>query len=236
QEAFLWKNLNHSNVLPFLGVAFDTFPSLSVSLVSPFLQQGTVMDYLRKYGRQNVDVVKMLLQVAQGLQYLHSERVVHGDLKGTNILVDDEFCIRLADFGLSVFLDATISKSHNAGTVRWMAPELHDPETFGLEHALRTPASDMYAFSHVCMEIFTGREPFPDLREATVIYKVMNGHRPERPSSTDSSIVAEMPDWLWDLITLCWKHKPEERPTSTAVLDTIEGRYHSHGMSRPKSS
>jgi serine/threonine protein kinase len=68
--------------------------------------------------------------------------------------VDEEWHVRLADFGLAVFSDATITahNSHHGGSVRWMAPELHYPQAFGLKHSRRTFDTDVYSFACVCIE------------------------------------------------------------------------------------
>jgi serine/threonine protein kinase len=96
--------------------------------------------------------------VAEGLVYLHSNKIVHGDLRGTNILVSDDWNIYLADFGLSSAIEAHSSvgaikpSSNRAGSARWFAPELIIPTEFGCDKFVRTPATDVYAFGLVCIE------------------------------------------------------------------------------------
>lgn len=72
-----------------------------------------------------------------------------------NILINDEWQACLADFGLARVSDLTVGThtSNHHGSTRWMAPELHDPDAFGLGRFLRTPESDVYAFACVCMEV-----------------------------------------------------------------------------------
>ncbi|KAJ7353458.1 kinase-like domain-containing protein, partial [Mycena albidolilacea] len=150
REALVWKDLHHPHILPFLGIDRDSFPS-ALCMVSPWMEHGTVMDYLENHGYENVD--KLLYEVAQGLQYLHSRNIVHGDLRGGNILVDEEWNACLADFGLSMFTDATSTMTTNrGGSPYWMAPELIDPDRFGRAFA-RTPTTDVYAFGCVCLEV-----------------------------------------------------------------------------------
>ncbi|KAJ7717076.1 kinase-like domain-containing protein [Mycena maculata] len=151
REALVWKDLHHPHILPFLGIDRDSFPS-SLCMVSPWMEHGTVVDYLKNHGHANVD--KLLFEIAQGLQYLHSRNIVHGDLRGANILINQDWSACLADFGLSVFSNATTSMhtSNRSGSIYWMAPELIAPERFGLAFA-RTPASDVYAFGCVCVEV-----------------------------------------------------------------------------------
>ncbi|KAJ7619452.1 kinase-like domain-containing protein [Roridomyces roridus] len=156
REALVWKDLHHPNILTFIGIDRDSFPG-SLCLVSPWMEHGTVLKYLKDQGRQNVD--RLLYEIAQGLEYLHSHNIVHGDLRGTNILIKDDWSACLADFGLSVLASTTASvhTSARAGSPYWMAPELIDPARFGCRYA-RTPASDVYAFGCVCLEV--GSFPF----------------------------------------------------------------------------
>ncbi|KAJ7239950.1 kinase-like domain-containing protein, partial [Mycena haematopus] len=205
REALVWKELQHPHILPCLGIDKDSFPS-SLCLVSPWMENGTVMSYLEEHGHENVD--KFLYEIAQGLQYLHSRGIVHGDLRGTNILINEDWSACLADFGLSIFSDATRSMTSNrAGSPYWMAPELLDPDRFGEKFA-RTPATDVYAFGCVCLELYTGRPPFASLPEPGALMKVLNGERPERPSGPPA-----MSDQLWRHVTAYWSDKPMARPT-----------------------
>ncbi|KAJ7353622.1 hypothetical protein DFH08DRAFT_1077723 [Mycena albidolilacea] len=189
REALLWKDLQHAHILPFLGIDRDTFPS-SLCMVSPWMEHGTVTNYLKTHGYRNVD--KLLYQVSQGLEYLHSRNIVHGDLRGANILIKEDWSACLTDFGLSIFSDATSTMSTNrGGSLYWMAPELLDPGRFGLKFA-RTPATDVYAFGCVCFELYAERPPFSNLPEPGALMKVLNGERPARPSG-----LRTMSDTLW---------------------------------------
>ncbi|KAF8174652.1 kinase-like domain-containing protein, partial [Mycena galopus ATCC 62051] len=209
REALLWKNLHHPNILPFLGIDRCTFPS-SFSLVSPWMEHGTVINYLKIHGFSDVD--KLLYQIAQGLEYLHSRNIVHGDLRGTNILIQEDWSACLADFGLSTFADATATTSSTrTGSLYWMAPELLDPERFGFNFA-RTPATDVYAFGCVCFELYTGSPPFSACPEPAALMKVLNGERPERPPGPPV-----MTDILWQHITDFWAEDPTTRPSTELV-------------------
>jgi len=99
----------------------------------------------------------------------------------TNIFIDDQWHVRLANFGLAGFADATHT-SNSDGFIRWMAPELHDPEICGLNKPKRTAASDVYALACVALEIYTRNYTFSDTPyDNTVILKVIQGQRPIRP-------------------------------------------------------
>ncbi|KAJ7512715.1 kinase-like domain-containing protein [Mycena galericulata] len=210
REALVWKDLHHPNILPFLGIDRDSFPS-ELCMVSPWMEHGTVLDYLKAH--QHANVHKLLLEIAQGLEYLHSKNIVHGDLRGANILVTENSTACLADFGLSVFTDVTASTSSNrAGCIYWMAPELIAPERFGCGYA-RTSASDVYAFGCVCLELCTGLPPFSELSQPAAILRIISGHRAERPRG---NIV--MSDALWKYVVMCWAKSPVKRPSARAMV------------------
>ncbi|KAF7347165.1 PINc domain-containing protein [Mycena venus] len=213
REALVWKELRHPHILPFLGIDEDTFPS-PLCMVSPWMEHGTVLKYLEEYGHASVD--KLLCEIAQGLQYLHSRDIVHGDLRGANILINEDWSACLADFGLSIFSDATSSMTTNrGGSPYWMAPELLNPDQFGLKFT-RTPASDVYAFGCVCLELYTGRPPFSGQPEPAALIKVISGDRPERPSSSPA-----MSDILWQHVSAYWTHEPSARPVTQVVVQNM---------------
>ncbi|KAF8153619.1 kinase-like domain-containing protein [Mycena galopus ATCC 62051] len=76
KEALVWQSLQHPSILPFIGIDQETFPGY-LCLASPWMEQGTILKYLESHGTANMD--KLLCEIADGLQYLHSQKVVHGD-------------------------------------------------------------------------------------------------------------------------------------------------------------
>ncbi|KAK7029810.1 kinase-like protein [Favolaschia claudopus] len=213
REALVWQDLRHPHILPFLGIDRDSFPS-SLCAVSPWMQHGTILRYLQDHGRGNLD--KLLYEVAQGLEYLHSCGVVHGDLRGANILITESWTACLADFGLSVFANAATTSMHTssarAGSLYWMAPELIDPGRFGCKF-VRTKASDVFAYGCVCFELYSGQPPFGELSQAAALLRIVNGERPARPSCSPP-----MSDSLWQRINLYWAEKASIRPVTDIVV------------------
>ncbi|KAJ7728439.1 kinase-like domain-containing protein, partial [Mycena maculata] len=209
REATMWQNLRHPYILPFIGIDSETLhPHLC--MVSPWMD-GTVLDHLEKNGRDEVD--SMLFKIAQGLEYLHLQGVVHGDLRGSNILVNRDWDPCLADFGLSRYSDASLPPSQRAGSTRWMAPELLDPERFGVEF-IPTNASDVYAFGCVCLELYTLQHPFAEIaRDVGVMWKIHEGMRPERP--TEHPL---MTDTLWHHVTSYLGEIAVTRPSAENVV------------------
>jgi serine/threonine protein kinase len=112
-----------------------------------------------------------LLDVLSGLSYLHTNHIVHGDIKGANVLVDPQGRARLADLGSSRLTDAHIltwtsivSTTPSSGTLLWQAPELLSAQLRGAERLpFPTTLSDMYAFGCLAYEVSctVTTQPFP---------------------------------------------------------------------------
>jgi hypothetical protein len=136
-----------------------------------------------------------------------------------NILIDQTGRARLADFGLVTIISDRSSllpsSSHTqGGTARWMSPELIDPERFGFRSSRRTKSSDCYAFGMVIYETISGRFPFHQHADLTVVMKVLEGERPTRgPGFAES---------LWGILKQCWAPQPSDRPTVEDVFRRLE--------------
>lgn len=217
KEVVVWRQLKHPNVLPFLGVNFDEFAP-SFCLVSPWLSQGTVLQFISK--NPNHNRVQLLIEISQGLQYLHemTPPVVHGDIRTANILVKEDGVCCLSDFGLAVFAEMHVSWTTSSNTIqganRWLAPELFDPT-----HKLESSTTrDIYALGCTMYEMYSGKPPFWDIRQDTnVRAMVLEGSRPPHP--TDSP--QPMPSFVYDLAQKCWHKEPNSRPEIAAVLASL---------------
>ncbi|KAJ7115954.1 kinase-like domain-containing protein [Mycena epipterygia] len=234
REALLWQRLENPFVLPFTGIDAESFPSF-LCMVSPWMRHGTILKHLAENGNANVE--RRLFEIAQGLAYLHSQQIIHGDLRGSNILVNDEWHACLADFGLAVFSDATAAThtSNHGGSVRWMGPELHYPQSCGLETFQRTYASDVYSFACVCVELYTGKAPFSEIsHDAAVMLRVLKNERPPRPY--DASGQDMMSDALWTLVQQCWSHDVAERPSMARVVEMMQDGNEELRLNSPAST
>ena len=174
---------------------------------------------------------------AKGLIYLHSNGMVHGDLKGVcfgrsnypdaltnlpaqaNILIDEAGNACLTDFGLLTILSDPanlLSSSSNSqgGSARWMSPELIVPEEFGFEKYRATVSSDCYALGMVVYEVISGNIPFHKSTKFGASLKVLRGERPHRGSGFTES--------LWKMLEWCWTSHPDDRPNVESVLQCLE--------------
>ncbi|KAJ8077351.1 Rho guanine nucleotide exchange factor [Marasmius tenuissimus] len=222
-EAVLWKQLKHPNVLPFLGIFLDT--SRRPCLVSPWMENGNLTRYIRTANPSLFRRVLLAFDVASGLAYLHEKSIVHGDLKGVNVLLTPDLRACISDFGLSIVADSSLrfsstSSTFPGGTTRYQAPEVVLCIIPG-----PTRESDIYSYGCVAYEIFSGRLPFHQVKQdVAVVTCVMRGERPTRPVDIPGF---QSSDKLWTVIEQCWKAEPSERPSAVAIhgrLVEIESR------------
>ncbi|KDQ17288.1 hypothetical protein BOTBODRAFT_105996, partial [Botryobasidium botryosum FD-172 SS1] len=218
REMEVWKELRHRHILPFLG---SVTLGGRIHMVSPWMKNKDIMQYLRQPQNLNVDCTFLLLQIALGLQYLHTRDppVIHGDIKGENILISDSLEACICDFGLSQSQDGSIvTNSYTwqvAGNPRWQAPELLMAETTALGQ--RTKSSDIFAFGRVIVQLVTRQHPFPEVENShAVVLKVVKGEAPPRPGSS------EMDDRMWDLVNKCCSYNPDRRPDIDGVLRRLQ--------------
>ncbi|KAK0447350.1 uncharacterized protein EV420DRAFT_1751117 [Desarmillaria tabescens] len=191
-EVLTWHHLCHRNVSQLYGIVQT---EMSVGMVSAWCEHGTIKHYLKSVNPK-ANRMKLMIQVASGVAYLHDFKppIVHGDLKGGNILIDYQGYAIITDFGLSKVMsdfstsDGILCSSFFAGTMRWMAPEmilaLVDDESEAKVPRVTT-ASDVYAFGSVCLEIMTGALPYPCRKhDPGVMIDIMRGIKPSRGAPT----------------------------------------------------
>ncbi|KAF9254821.1 kinase-like protein [Marasmius fiardii PR-910] len=216
QEGILWRQLNHPNVLPFMGIYYLDTEQRQLCLVSPWMEQGNLVEFL-KASDDLADRVLLAYDVACGLAHLHEAGIVHGDLKGVNILITPDLRACITDFGLSrvsATLPLLTETSRSRGTTRWLSPELLTPDS----NCVSSRQSDVYAYACVCYEIFTGNIPFYELAEAKIVIAVyIHKWRPSRPQDCP-----HLHDSMWEMMGVCWNETPSLRPTMADVLVRVK--------------
>ncbi|KAF7978722.1 hypothetical protein HWV62_45011 [Athelia sp. TMB] len=227
-EAVTWRQLSHPNVLEFYGIHHLKGNRLRVCLVSPWMENGNVVQYLKAV--PNADRPALILDVARGLEYLHTSKpnIIHGDIKGLNILVRQSGRACLADFGLASVDDpSSAALSHSSqssniqtGTLRWQAPELlldSDPE----RRTRTSLATDIYSFACACYEIFSGNIPFHDLNDVRVLLAVTEERKRPPPPPHQLCELRGLTMDTWMLIEACWSHQPGSRPSASRVVRSL---------------
>lgn len=208
REALLWSSLRNDYVLAFLGIDRDSF-SPRLAMVSPWLENGSLTHCVADLTNREIAVPcrVWLYEVALGMEYLHLEGIIHGDLRGANVLIDDWGHVKIADLGLSFLRNdsSTDSSAHSGGCTRSAAPELAQISSSP------TFASDVFAYAFLAIEIYTGQVPFPQHTDVRVSTLVQRGKRPPRPPSM-------LEEHIWELIQQSWSPEPTNRPSFTDVV------------------
>jgi len=225
-EIMIWSKIWHPNVLQFLGAnILDEKPFI----VMPYLANGDAREYLLQH--PDHDRLQILHGISLGLHHLHSHKIVHGDLKARNVLINDNAKAVLCDFGLSRVKGDVTSRTKKLGegdimgSYNWMAPERLQGDS------VKKPC-DIYAFAMTLYEIFTNETPLGDLFSFAQIFElvVRQDVRPKRPNDEDSP---QLSNKLWQLAEECWVKDPECRPTASAVCDTLSHLLNTNTITRP---
>jgi len=213
KEACIMATLHHPNVCNFIGVSADATARkhyIISELMDCSLHDLVHQPYkLRWHGELTVSlVVNLSTGISAGIVYLHSMKLVHADLKSSNILISYsmswEPIPRLCDFGHAA-MRSFPSPHHRCGTPHWAAPEVLRSEALG-------PAADVYSFGVIVWEMLTQRIPHKGLSFGQVLAAVgWAGWGP------DLKLLPEIPQDLRRLIKMCLRFVAAERPSSAEV-------------------
>lgn len=176
----------------------------SVNSNEPLWRSNYGMDY--KGPARSVtttDLVCWASQVASGMEYLASRRVLHGDLAARNILLCDDNVVKICDFGLarSMYKSDNYKKKGEAPLpFKWLALECISDNVFGTY-------SDVWAYGIVLWEFFSlARVPYPGMEANQELYnKLRDGYRMDKPQYANQDI--------YDIMLNCWNVKPDSRPS-----------------------
>ncbi|KAG9094797.1 hypothetical protein FS749_011792 [Ceratobasidium sp. UAMH 11750] len=216
REIHAWSKCDHKNVLALFGLAQHRG---RLAIISPWMENGTLPEYVAK--RPEVDRLDLCLQITEGLEYLHKGDMIHGDLKGSNILVSEDGVPKLADFGNTKLGQqsarfTTGTDTTGTGvmcTLRWAAPEI-------MRNSSRSTQADVYALGMTILETVTGAVPYEDKADLAVLVEVLVQQRfPLRYD--DSMKVQGDKNRLWDLMTKCWNHDSACRPEAPQIKEEL---------------
>uniref|UniRef100_A0A3P9KVR0 Receptor-interacting serine/threonine-protein kinase 2 n=1 Tax=Oryzias latipes TaxID=8090 RepID=A0A3P9KVR0_ORYLA len=170
--------------------------------------------------------LRILYEIALGVNFLHNMTppLLHHDLKTQNILLDGEFHVKIADFGLSKWRQLSVSKGSGSkpaemeGTVIYMPPEEYEPS----KNRRADVKHDMYSYAIIMWEVLSRQIPFEEVTNPMqIMFSVLRGKRPD--ISLDS-LSADIPsrETLINLMTDGWTANPDERPSFLKCLIELE--------------
>ncbi|KAK9104476.1 hypothetical protein Scep_021320 [Stephania cephalantha] len=207
-EVALLFRLRHPNIITF--VAACKKPPV-FCIITEYLAGGSLRKYLHQqepYSLPHSLVLKLALDIARGMQYLHSQGVLHRDLKSENLLLGEDMCVKVADFGISCLESQCGSGKGFTGTYRWMAPEM-------IKEKHHTKKVDVYSFGIVLWELLTALTPFHDMTPEQAAFAVSQKNaRPPLP--------ADCPMAFNHLISRCWSNNPKRRPHFEEIVTILE--------------
>jgi len=237
QEAAILDGLSHPHIVRLFGISIDKRHGCSLVMelmsedLSECIRKRTVSHDQAPF--ELAVALDIMLQIAEGMEYLHHRGITHRDLKSSNILVNPVECLemaqagyvraKVADFGLAKTKDtsATFSLQSRVGTTRWRAPELSEmrnsdffgesaDQTSGATGPHYPKKADVYSYAVTCSEILTGDIPFKDERLAGLSERIKYaGLRPHLPAS--------VPPYLASLIERSWDTDPSKRPPFSQI-------------------
>eukprot|EP00055_Hartaetosiga_balthica_P016209 m.101006 g.101006 ORF g.101006 m.101006 type:complete len:1306 (-) comp9054_c0_seq8:766-4683(-) len=239
-EIKFMKSIKHRNIVYFLGACLDV--SSDSFIVMEYVSRGSLADVIA-----NTSIVinrhrriNFMQDAAAGMNYLHnlSPPRIHRDLKSFNLLVSENWIVKVADFTTAKKLlqshknksngkksklvkenaddeDMALIKSSTLGTVPWTAPEVLQNRPYSL-------SVDVYSFGIVLWEVLTRKLPYEELRfTSQIMAVVLRGERPDIPEE----MWENEPDYL-ALVTKCWDQDPDERPTFNEIEKQLAQLYY----------
>ncbi|XP_057491203.1 serine/threonine-protein kinase STY13-like [Actinidia eriantha] len=225
QEVTVWNKLDHPNVTKFIGATMGT-SELNIQtdnghfdisrnvccVVVEYLPGGALKSFLIKNIRKKLAfkvVMQLALDLARGLSYLHSKKIVHRDVKTENMLLDKTRTVKIADFGVArVEASNPNDMTGETGTLGYMAPEVLNGNPYNRK-------CDVYSFGICLWEIYCCDMPYPDLSFSEVTAAVVRQNlRPEIPRCCPSSFA--------NVMKRCWDANPDKRPEMGEVVSMLE--------------
>ena len=216
-EINIIASMRHPNILLFMGVTID---NNTYYMITEYLPNGSLHEYLHlsKKNQKNPltykQKLKIALQIAIAVKYIHSRQILHCDLKSANVLIDKNFNIKLIDFGLSYFMSE--APTGYIGTARWMAPEILNGGQYSV-------SSDVFSYGMILMELFTEKIPYSDKFNYEVGKEIIKKYVNNRIANNED--ILPVPKTgnvvVRNIIKKCLDAWPQNRPSMEQIIEDL---------------
>ncbi|KAG0223873.1 hypothetical protein BGW42_005497 [Actinomortierella wolfii] len=207
KEIKIMKQLRHPNIILFRK---EVRAGGRLAFIMEYAENGSLDMAIRSKTQLEWSIKENITQgIIRGLAYIHTEGIIHRDLKSANVLLVKHMEPKLCDFGLATvksFSTTKVVDEGPKGSVRWMAPELF------VANPIYNTKTDIYALGWIMWELATNTTPpFREQRSnAVVISLIKEGERLPIPSDTP----ADYQQW----IQRCWDKEPSKRPSTAEMI------------------